>query len=107
MSVRCLFLGNYTSESLKGIMGGSDRMAAVKAVVDAAGGTVNMCSFARGPYDIVLDMNVPSQEMMMGAMAMVRASGSISDAIYIELIDGDPVWEAASSIAGAYKPANA
>ena len=44
----------------------------MKAVVDAAGGTVNMCSFARGPYDIVLDMNVPSQEMMMGAMAMVK-----------------------------------
>ena len=45
--------------------------------------------------------------MMMGAMSMVRASGSIGDAIYIELIDGDPVWEAARSIAGAYKPANA
>ena len=67
-------------------------MAAVQAVVDVAGGKVNMCSFARGRYDIVLDMNVPSQEMMMGAMAMVKASGSISDAIYIELIDGDPVW---------------
>ena len=52
-------------------------------------------------------MNLPSHEMMMGAMATVRASGSITDAIYIELIDGDPVWEAARSIAGAYKPANA
>ena len=45
--------------------------------------------------------------MMMGAMAMVRASGSISDAIYIELIDDDPFWEAARSIVGAYEPANA
>ena len=107
MSVRCLFLGNYTAESLKGILGGSDRMAAVKGVVEAAGGTVNTVSFARGPYDVVVDMNLPSHEMMMGAMATVRASGSITDAIYIELIDGDPVWEAARSIAGAYKPANA
>ena len=49
MSVRCLFLGNYTAESLKGILGGSDRMAAVKGVVEAAGGTVNTVSFARGP----------------------------------------------------------
>ena len=107
MSVRCLFLGNYTAESLKGILGGSDRMAAVKGVVEAAGGTVNTVSFARGPYDVVVDMNLPSHEMMMGAMATVRASGSITDAIYIELIDGDPVWEAARSIADAYKPANA
>ena len=45
MSVRCLFFGKYTPESIKGIMGGSDRMAAVKAVVEAAGGTVNMVSF--------------------------------------------------------------
>ena len=37
MSVRCLFFGKYTPESIKGIMGGSDRMAAVKAVVEAAG----------------------------------------------------------------------
>ena len=107
MSVRCLFLGNYTAESLKGILGGSDRMAAVKAVVDAAGGTVNMCSFARGPYDIVLDMNVPSQEMMMGAMATVQASGSMSETMYLECVDGDPIWDAARSIATAYKPANA
>ena len=48
MSVRCLFFGKYTPESIKGIMGGSDRMAAVKAVVEAAGGTVNMVSFTRG-----------------------------------------------------------
>lgn len=82
-------------------------MAAVKAVVYAAGGSVNMCNFARGPFDIVLDMNVPSREMMVGAMAMVRASGLVSDAIYVELIDGDPVWEAARSIAGDYKPADA
>lgn len=72
MSVRCLLLVNYIAESLKGILGGSDRIAAAKAVAEAAGGTLTMCSFVRGPYDIVLDMNVPSQDMMMGAMAMVR-----------------------------------
>ena len=36
------FFGKYSPESIKGIMGGSDRMAAVKAVVEAAGGTVNL-----------------------------------------------------------------
>ena len=88
-------------------MGGSDRMAAVKAVVEAAGGTVNMVSFTRGPYDIVVDMDLPSQEMMMGAMATVDASGSMSETMYLECVDGDPICDAARSIATAYKPANA
>tara|TARA_Y100001934_G_scaffold8608_1_gene11697 strand:- start:1177 stop:1506 length:330 start_codon:yes stop_codon:yes gene_type:complete len=107
MSVRCLFFGKYTPDSIKGILSGSDRMAAVKAVVEAAGGSVNMVSFTRGPYDVVVDMNLPSQEMMMGAMATVEASGSMSNTMYLECVDGDPVWEAARSIASAYKPANA
>ena len=107
MSVRCLFLGKYSADSIKGIMGGSDRIAAVEAVVKAAGGTVNMVSFTRGHFDIVLDMNLPSQEMMMGAMATVQASGSMSETMYLECVDGDPIWDAARSIATAYKPANA
>ena len=107
MSVRCLFFGKYTPDSIKGILSGSDRMSAVKAVVEAAGGSVNMVSFTRGPYDVVVDMNLPSQEMMMGAMATVEASGSMSNTMYLECVDGDPVWEAARSIASAYKPANA
>ena len=81
--------------------------AAVKAVVEAAGGTVNMVSFTRGAYDVVVDMNLPSQEMMMGAMATVEASGSMSETMYLECVDGDPIWDAARSIATAYKPANA
>ncbi len=107
MSVRCLFFGKYTPDSIKGILSGSDRMAAVKAVVEAAGGSVNMVSFTRGPYDVVVDMNLPSQEIMMGAMATVEASGSMSNTMYLECVEGDPVWEAARSIASAYKPANA
>ena len=107
MSVRCLFFGKYTPDSIKGILSGSDRVAAVKAVVEAAGGSVNMVSFTRGPYDVVVDMNLPSQEIMMGAMATVEASGSMSNTMYLECVEGDPVWEAARSIASAYKPANA
>ena len=102
-----IFRQFYTAESLKGILGGSDRMAAVKGIFEAAGDTVNMVSFGRDPYDVVVDMNLPSHEMMIGALAMVMASGSITDAIYIELIYSDQVWETARLIAGAYKPANA
>ena len=107
MSVRCLFFGKYTPESIKGIMGGSDRMAAVKAVVAAAGGTVNLVSFTRAAVAVVVDMNLPSQAMRLGAMAPVEASGSMSETVYLDCVDGDPIWDAARSIATAYKPANA
>ena len=40
---------------------------------------LNMVSFTRGAYDVVVDMDLPSQEMMMGAMATVDASGSMSE----------------------------
>ena len=36
-----------------------------------------------------------------------EASGSMSETMYLECVDGDPIWDAARSIATAYKPANA
>lgn len=107
MSVRCIFLGKYTAESIKGIMGGSDRMAAVKAVVAAAGGSINNMSFTRGPFDVIVDVEMPSAEMMLGSMATIQASGSMEDLMYLECVEGDPIWDAARTIAAAYKPANA
>ena len=55
MSVRCYLIGKYTSESIKGIIGGSDRMNAVQNLVEAAGGKVNHSSFVRGPMDVIVD----------------------------------------------------
>ena len=45
MTIRAILIGAYGSEGTKGILGGSDRMAAVKAVAEAAGGSVNHVSF--------------------------------------------------------------
>ena len=69
MTIRAIMMGAYNSEGAKGIIGGSDRMAAVTAVAEAAGGSVNFVSFMRGPYDIIVDFNVPDANTMMGVMA--------------------------------------
>jgi uncharacterized protein with GYD domain len=45
-------------------------MTAIKAVVEAAGGLVNMVSFTRGSFDVIVDMNLPSQEMMFSYKSM-------------------------------------
>jgi uncharacterized protein with GYD domain len=70
MSVRCLFFGKYTSDIIKGILSGSNHMTAIKAVVEAAGCLVNMVSFTRGSFDVIVDMNLPSQGMMFSYKSM-------------------------------------
>jgi uncharacterized protein with GYD domain len=97
MSIRCIMMGSYNAEGAKGIIGGSDRMAAVKTVAEAAGGSVNFASFMRGRMDIIVDFNVPDAATAMGVMAAAHASG----------IDNGPVVAAAQRIMKAYVPANA
>ena len=78
-----------------------------ESVVAAAGGTVHHASFVRGPMDIILDCELPDQDTMMGLVAAVIASGSIEEAVYLECVDGDPIWAAARKIGQNYTPANA
>lgn len=107
MSVRCYLIGKYTSESIKGIIGGSDRMNAVQTLVEAAGGKVNHSSFVRGPMDVIVDCEVPDHETMMGLVTTVLASGSMEDAMYLECVDADPIWVSARKMASSYTAANA
>ena len=51
MAIRAIMMGAYISEGAKGIIGGWDRMAAVKAVAEVADGSVNHVSFLRGKMD--------------------------------------------------------
>lgn len=67
---KMLIFFKYTSDSIKGILSGSNRMTAIKAIVEAAGGSVNMVSFTRGSFDVIVDMNLPSQEMMFSYKSM-------------------------------------
>ena len=73
---RFYMMGTYSADGMKGIVGGSDRAAAVDAVVKAVGGSLNHFSFTRGEHDIIVDVEAPSVASMMGVMAAVRASGS-------------------------------
>ena len=69
MTIRAILMGSYNAEGAKGIIGGSDRMAAIQAVAEAAGGSVNFASFMRGPMDIIVDFNVPDANTLMGVAA--------------------------------------
>ena len=48
--MKVLLLGKYAPHALKGLIGGSDREAAIKKLMDAVGGTSDYIAFVRGKY---------------------------------------------------------
>ena len=103
---RIIMLGTYSSAGLKGLISGSDRRAAVQALMSAVGGTCHDIHFTRGKYDVVVDCTLPSQEAVMGAAAAIKASGGFEIAEYVEIVDIEAVKAEAQKIAKAYAPPN-
>jgi uncharacterized protein with GYD domain len=103
--MKVTILANYAPHAAKGLMQGSDREAAVKALFESVGGTMASLMFTRGAYDVVVSGEVPNQAAGMGLALAVRASGSLSDMVVLEELDMKSVLAAANKAAGAYKPA--
>lgn len=99
-------LGTYSSGGLKDLIPGSDRRAAVEALMSAVDGTCHDIHFIRGKYDVVVDCTLPSQNAAMGAAAAIKASGCLEIADYVEIVDVDAVTTEAQKIAKAYAPPN-
>jgi uncharacterized protein with GYD domain len=98
-------LANYAPHAAKGLMEGSDRQAAIKALFESVGGKVTSMMFTRGIYDIVINGEVPDQSAGMGLILAVRASGSVNDLVVLEELDMKAVLAAANKAATVYKPA--
>ena len=46
--MKAILLGTYTANALKGLMAGSDRKAAIEALLNEVGGSLESLSFTRG-----------------------------------------------------------
>ena len=103
--MKVTILANYEPHAAKGLMQGSDREAAIKALFESVGGKMASMMFTRGIYDIVVNGDVPDQSAGMGMVLAVRASGSVSDVVVLEELDMKAVLAAANKAAGAYRPA--
>lgn len=103
--MKTTILANYASHAAKGLMQGSDREGAVKALYESVGGKMTSIMFTRGAYDVVNQGEVPDQSAGMGLALAVRASGSLTDLVVLEELDMKAVLAAANKAAGAYKPA--
>jgi uncharacterized protein with GYD domain len=103
--MKVTILANYAPHAAKGLMQGSDREAAVKALYESVGGKMTSLMFTRGAYDVVINGEVPDQAASMGLALAVRASGSLNDLVVLEELNMKAVLAAANKAAGAYKPA--
>lgn len=103
--MKTTILANYAPHAAKGLMQGSDREAAVKALYESVGGKMTSLMFTRGAYDVVIQGEVPDQSAGMGLALAVRASGSLTDLVVLEELDMKAVIAAANKAAGTYKPA--
>jgi uncharacterized protein with GYD domain len=89
---------------MKGLMGGSDREAAARALVDSQGGKLISFMFTRGKYDAAVTVEVPNQASGLGVVMLLRASGAFSDVIVLEEVDLKAIIAAAQKASKDYKP---
>ena len=103
--MRAIILANYAPHAVKGLIQGSDREAAIRALAESVGGKLESVMFTRGAYDIAVTFTVPDQAAGLGVAMAVRASGSLSEVQVLEELDIKPILAAAQTAAKAYKPA--
>ena len=103
--MKAILLGAYTPNALKGLMAGSDRRAAIEAILNEVGGSLESLSFTRGEYDVVVEATFPNTTSLVGVATAIKASGAFEKAVYLEELDIADVIGVASKAAGAYTPA--
>ena len=103
--MKAILLGTYTANVLKGLMAGSDRKAAIEALLNEVGGSLESLSFTRGEYDVVVVATFPNTTSLVGVATAIKASGAFEKATYLEELDIAEVIGVASKAADAYMPA--
>jgi uncharacterized protein with GYD domain len=103
--MRTIFLACYAPHAMKGLIGGSDREAAIKTLLDSIGGKLESLSFTRGEYDVAVICEMPDQSTGMGLTMAIRASGAFTKITVLEELDMKPVIAAAQKAAKIYEPA--
>ena len=103
--MRMILLGCYAPHAMKGLIGGSDREAAVKALLGTVGGTLVSLMFTRGEFDVAVTVDVPDQAAGVGLAMAIQASGAFSRTSVLTELDMAPVLAAAQKALKVYTPA--
>ncbi len=107
-----MLMGKYSPEALTAILqSGSDREAAAKKAIEAAGGKL-LCFYGMfgQDYNVAIIAEMPGNAEYIGAIAPVLMSGTFSAFKTIPLFTAADIMKAskiAKKVATAYKPPKA
>jgi uncharacterized protein with GYD domain len=99
-----LWQASYTSEGIKGLMkeGGTNRRAAVKQVIEAAGGKLQSFYFAFGKDDVVGIAEFPDHATAAAVSLAVNAAGVVKYRLTVLITPEE--MDAATKKSVAYRP---
>ncbi len=101
----------YSSSAMKAMIANpTDREAAARKLIEAAGGKLHHLFFAFGKFDVVCLIEAPNDIAALATAGAVGASGTISAAETTKLFTAQEAMSAmalAGKITGAYKAPHA
>jgi len=104
---RFIISGNYTSSAMKGMIEHpSDREAATRALVEAAGGKLESYYLTTGDHDFTMKVTADDVTSMIAALMVAGASGAACNLKTIRAFTSSEFLEMqkrAGEIAKAYK----
>ncbi len=104
-----IITGCYTSAAMSGMVEQpSDREAAVRPLVEAAGGTMISFLITTGETDFSTVVEIDDIESLLAAMVAAGASGSVSNLKTVQAFTSAQFMESqkkAASIVSSFKPA--
>ena len=73
-----LIQASYSTEGIKGVMeeGGSKRVAEVRKVSQALGGSLESLYFAFGKHDVIIIVDLPDHASAVAASMMAQSAGT-------------------------------
>ena len=90
---------------MKGLIAGSDREAAINALLGSVGGKLESLMFTGGEFDVVAVAEIPDREQGAGLTMAIKASGAFSKIVALEELNMAAVLPAAQTAAKIYEPA--
>lgn len=75
--VRYLVLLNFTDQGIRNVKQSVERAKTFKAVADRMGAHLKDIYWTQGPYDVVLNMEVPDEETCMSLLLSLGSLGNV------------------------------
>lgn len=103
--MRAIYLVNYAPNAVGGLIRGSDREAAVNAVMESVGGKLESIIFTRGEFDAVVIVDVPDRNTAVALAMAVETSGDFKRNSLLEELDMKQIIPIAQNVVKVYEPA--